>query len=114
MALMWLLDVNIPLALKTFLAQHQITVETAENRGWRQLENGDLVSAATTAGFHCLITRDKKIAQSAAKALGQYPEFAVVIITINQVKEPLYLKHFEDEWNKSPLQPIRGKVISWP
>ena len=111
---MWLLDVNIPLALREFLEKHKITVDTAESRGWRELENGDLVSAAMAAGFRCLLTRDKKIAHSAAKALGQSPDFSVVILTINQVKEPIYLKQFEDAWNKSPITPIRGKVTPWP
>lgn len=111
---MLLLDVNIPLAVKAILEKYGLRADTAENRGWRELENGDLVSVAMTAGFRCLLTRDKRFAKSAAKALTRFPEFSVVILVIAQVKEPQYLKNFEDTWKQSPIAPIAGKVIVWP
>jgi predicted nuclease of predicted toxin-antitoxin system len=111
---MWLLDVNIPLALKAFLKQKGITAETAEERGWRQLENGDLVSSAATAGYQCLLTRDRRFALSARKTLKKFPGFSVVIIRLLQMKEPLYFDAFETAWAKRAVTPIPGKVIEWP
>ena len=111
---MLLLNVNIPLAVKAFLEAQGLKADTAESRGWRELENGDLVSAAMKAGFRCLLTRDKRIANSAAKALSHFPEFSIIILVIAQVKEPQYLKNFEEAWKKSPLKPASGKVLDWP
>lgn len=109
-----LLDVNIPLAIKGFLEKQGIKADTAESRGWRELENGDLVSAAMKGGFRCLLTRDKRFSKSAEKTLKQFPEFCVVILVIAQVKEPQYMKNFEEAWKKSPIAPVAGKVILWP
>lgn len=114
MTLMLLLDVNIPLAIKAFLEKQGLRTNTAESQGWRELENGDLVSAAMAVGFRCLLTRDKRFSKSASKALNKSPEFSVVILVIAQVKEPLYLKSFEEAWKKSPITPVPGKVILWP
>jgi hypothetical protein len=36
-------------------------VETAYERGWAEFTNGDLLSAAESAGFDLLITTDKRI-----------------------------------------------------
>lgn len=43
---MWLLDVNIPRQLKALLSELGIPSETATERGWGTLVNGDLVEAA--------------------------------------------------------------------
>jgi hypothetical protein len=37
------------------------TVTEARSRGWDQLENGDLLSAAEAAGFDILLTTDKNL-----------------------------------------------------
>jgi predicted nuclease of predicted toxin-antitoxin system len=54
-----LLDHNTPAPLRYSLQGHQ--VETAYERGWAVLSNGDLLSAAESAGFDLMITTDKGI-----------------------------------------------------
>ena len=54
-----LLDHNVPMPLRKLLIGHQ--VETAYIRGWSQLVNGALISAAENDGFDLVITTDKGI-----------------------------------------------------
>jgi predicted nuclease of predicted toxin-antitoxin system len=54
-----LLDQNIPAPLRHTLPGHQ--VETAYERGWAELLNGDLIAQAESAGFELLITSDQGI-----------------------------------------------------
>ncbi len=54
-----LLDQNTPAPLRYALQGHQ--VETAYERGWAELTNGELLSAAEAAGFDLIITTDKGI-----------------------------------------------------
>ncbi len=54
-----LLDHNTPAPLRYALHGHQ--VETAYERGWAELTNGELLSSAEEAGFDLLITTDKGI-----------------------------------------------------
>lgn len=54
-----LLDHNTPAPLRYALRGH--TVDTAFERGWAELTNGDLLAAAESAGFEVLITSDQGI-----------------------------------------------------
>jgi predicted nuclease of predicted toxin-antitoxin system len=54
-----LLDNNAPKRLRTELPGHN--VETAFERGWASLTNGDLIAAAEAAGFDVLVTADKNL-----------------------------------------------------
>jgi hypothetical protein len=54
-----LLDHNIPVPLRYVLRGHQ--VETAYERGWAELLNGDLIAEAELAAFDLLITSDRGI-----------------------------------------------------
>jgi len=54
-----LLDQNVPAPLRHILPGHQ--VETAYERGWAELLNGDLITQAESAGFDLLITSDQGI-----------------------------------------------------
>jgi hypothetical protein len=54
-----LLDHNTPAPLRYALLGHQ--VETAYERGWAELQNGDLITEAESAGFDLLITTDQGI-----------------------------------------------------
>jgi predicted nuclease of predicted toxin-antitoxin system len=54
-----LLDHNTPAPLRYALQGHQ--VETAYEKGWAELLNGDLIEAAEADGFDVLITTDKGI-----------------------------------------------------
>ena len=49
----------LPVPLRYWLIEHQ--VETAYERGWAELANGDLVQMAEEAGFDVMITTDKGI-----------------------------------------------------
>jgi hypothetical protein len=51
-----LFDQGVPLPLKMWLASHH--VETARQRGWSELLNGELLAAAEAAGFDLFITTD--------------------------------------------------------
>jgi hypothetical protein len=54
-----LLDHSTPVPLRHWLTGHH--VETAYERGWAALSNGDLLRMAEGAGFEVLITTDKGI-----------------------------------------------------
>jgi hypothetical protein len=70
---MWLLDANMDVHLVAVLGEFGIRCDTAANRGWKALSNGDLVAAAVAAGFHCLLTRDRLFGESASRALKSLP-----------------------------------------
>ena len=54
-----LFDQGTPAPLRRTLAGH--VVETAYERGWSSLENGELIAAAEGAGFDVLVTTDKNL-----------------------------------------------------
>lgn len=54
-----LFDQATPVPIRTFLERH--TVQTAAQRGWDTLKNGELLQAAEDAGFDVLVTPDKNI-----------------------------------------------------
>jgi hypothetical protein len=111
---MWLLDVNMPRQLKGVLAELDIAADTAIDRGWGTLVNGDLLKAAATSGFRVLLTRDRLFGESVAGGLQDYPAFSIVIVTIPQARAPQFLSSFRAEWAKDPIVPIPGQVESRP
>ena len=52
-------DQGTPVPLRNFLSSHQ--VETAFERGWSTLSNGDLLAAAEQEGFEVFVTTDKNL-----------------------------------------------------
>lgn len=54
-----LFDKSAPYGLARWLEGHD--VETAEQRGWGRLENGELLKAAEESGFALFLTADKNI-----------------------------------------------------
>ncbi|MGH8019838.1 MAG: hypothetical protein ACREIA_16475 [Opitutaceae bacterium] len=54
-----LFDQGAPVPLRRFLPGH--TIETAFERNWGTLQNGDLLSAAESAGFDAIITTDQNL-----------------------------------------------------
>jgi hypothetical protein len=54
-----LFDQGTPVPIRPFLREH--TVQTAAQRGWDTLKNGELLKAAEDAGFDVLVTPDKNI-----------------------------------------------------
>jgi hypothetical protein len=91
---MWLLDANIDVHLVSVLRGLEISCDTAGQRGWKSLSNGELVRVAVDAGFKCLLTRDQLFGESASQALKQFPEFAVVVVNAPQRPWPRYREEF--------------------
>ena len=54
-----LFDQGTPNPLRNYLAAH--SVDTASERGWSDLDNGDLLEAAEDEGYDLLITTDQNI-----------------------------------------------------
>jgi hypothetical protein len=54
-----LFDQGTPLPLRHLLIGHD--VETAFEKGWATLDNGDLLSAAEDASFQILVTTDQNL-----------------------------------------------------
>lgn len=111
---MWLLDANVDVHLVPILRSFGVECDTAANRGWKSLSNGDLVRAAVEARFQCLLTRDRLFGESAARALKSFPDFAVVVVEMPQLIWPEYSKQFRQNWLLNPIVPVPGKLTSWP
>lgn len=54
-----LFDQGTPVPLRNHLANH--IVETAYEKGWSNLKNGDLLTQAEAEGFDALITTDQNL-----------------------------------------------------
>lgn len=54
-----LFDQGTPVPLRNFLADHDVS--TAHEFGWGELQNGDLLRAAESAGFDAVITTDQNL-----------------------------------------------------
>ncbi len=54
-----LFDQGTPAPLRQFLLDHE--VETAYERGWSSLQNGELIAAAESAGFAVFVTTDRNL-----------------------------------------------------
>ena len=111
---MWLLDVNLPNGLLRLLQSVGIACDTTVRREWRELTNGELAVAALAAGFRVILSRDRGFGASAGTLLAQSPELAIVIVTIPQAREAVYLEAFEARWRERAIVPVPGSVIQWP
>jgi predicted nuclease of predicted toxin-antitoxin system len=74
-----LFDQGTPLPLRKHLRDH--TVVTAFEKGWNELENGDLLAAAEADGFDALITTDQNLRYQ--QNLSGRKIAVVVILTAN-------------------------------
>jgi hypothetical protein len=54
-----LFDQGTPAPLRQLLLGHE--VETAYERGWSNLQNGELIAAAEAAGFGVFVTTDRNL-----------------------------------------------------
>jgi hypothetical protein len=111
---MWPLDANMDVHLVDVLAEFGIACDTAGNRGWKALSNGELVRRAVTDNFECLLTRDQLFGESAARALKAFPRFAVVLVNLRQQRWLLYRQQFLAAWSQRPIRPVAGQFTSWP
>jgi predicted nuclease of predicted toxin-antitoxin system len=74
-----LFDQGTPVPLRNHLPHH--AVETAYERGWNDLKNGDLLARAEAEGFDALVTTDQNLRYQqnlAARKIG-----VVVLMTTN-------------------------------
>lgn len=70
-------DQGTPGPLWRSLVEHE--VETAHERGWSQLKNGELIAAAEEAGFDIFVTTDQNLKYQ--QNLGNRRIAIVVILT---------------------------------
>ena len=54
-----LFDQGTPVPLRRYLTEHEVA--TAAEMDWSQLTNGELLAAATEAGFEVLVTTDQNL-----------------------------------------------------
>lgn len=54
-----LFDTCVPRPLQQYLAAHEVV--RAQQQGWGELRNGDLLNAAESAAFELFITADKNL-----------------------------------------------------
>jgi hypothetical protein len=73
-----LFDHNVPRKLRQSMIAHQVI--TADEMGWAELGNGELLRAAQGAGFAVMITGDKNL--SFQQNL-QLVELALVVLSTN-------------------------------
>lgn len=111
---MLLLDENLPLKIKDILEQNGYKCETVFTLGWSGLKNGQLVSKAIEKGYSAILTKDKLFAESAAKSLSKFPNFAVIRITLLQKTLKEYLNNFSLLLKEKPLELILGTLTEWP
>ena len=111
---MWLLDVNLPQGPLRLLTDLGIACDSTIRRGWRELTNGELASAAIASGFEVILTRDREFGIAPSSVGPQWPQLAIVVITIPQARESAYLEVFEAHWRRSGIVPTPGTIIEWP
>lgn len=99
-----LFDQATPVPIRPYLKGHD--VRTAAQQGWDALQNGDLLTAAETAGFDLLLTTDKNMRYQqnlagrkiAVVVLGQQqwpdlrPHVQLVIDAVNTAEPGSYLE----------------------
>ena len=83
-----LFDQSTPVPIRPFLKGH--TVETAWQRGWDKLRNGDLLKAAEEAGFEVLVTPDKNI-----RYQQNLEKYRIAIVALGNPQWPV-LRHHVD------------------
>ena len=66
--------------LTDLLREYGIRREAATRRGWGGLTNGELVEAATKAGFTCILPRDRLFADSVGRMLDEHSNFSIVVV----------------------------------
>src|ERR1041385_342173 len=72
-----LLDACVPRPLRKFLPDH--SVQTAQEMGWSQLKNGDLLQAAETQ-FEVFVTTDQSLKHQ-QKVVGR--KLAILVLLTN-------------------------------
>ena len=74
-----LFDVNIPEPLRSYFAEH--SVDTANEKGWARVRNGNLLDNAEKDGYEVLITADQNMRYQQNMASRQ---LAVIVLLSNR------------------------------
>jgi hypothetical protein len=83
-----LFDQGTPVPMRPFLVGH--TVETAAQRGWDKLKNGELLEAAEQSGFEVLVTPDKNIRYQQNLVLRR-----IALVVLGNPQWPVLRRHVE-------------------
>lgn len=83
-----LFDQSTPVPIRAFLKGH--TVQTAWQRGWDKLKNGDLLKAAEDAGFDVFVTPDKNIRHQQNLKL-----HSIAIVVVGTPQWPVLRHHID-------------------
>jgi hypothetical protein len=83
-----LFDQGTPVPIGPFLREH--SVQTAAQRGWDKLKNGELLKAAEEAGFDVLVTSDKNIRYEQNLKIHR-----IAIIVLGNAQWPVLRRHIE-------------------
>jgi hypothetical protein len=83
-----LFDQGTPVPIRPFPREH--TVETASERGWQKLKNGDLLKAAQEARFDVLVTPDKNV-----RFQQNLRKYTIAIVVLGNAQWPV-LRHYVD------------------
>ena len=111
---MWLLDANMDVHVLDVLKELGVPCDSAIHKGWSELANGELVSAAIKAGFVCILTHDRLFGKSAGSSLKSSPDFSIVVVHLSQKPWREYVALFRDTWRNEPILPVPGTVVHWP
>ena len=84
-----LFDQGTPVPLKGILTSHEI--ETATEKGWSSLSNGDLLNEAESNGFEALITTDQNLQYQQNLA-----ERSIAIVVLTRASWPKIQGKLED------------------
>jgi hypothetical protein len=83
-----LFDQGTPVPIRPFLIGHM--VETAAQRGWDKLKNGELLEVAEEAGFEVLVTPDKNIRYQQDLALRR-----IALVVLGNPQWPVLSRYVE-------------------
>ena len=83
-----LFDQGTPVPIRRFLKEHK--VQTAAQRGWEELKNGELLEAAEEAGFEVFLTPDKNIHYQQNLAIR-----TIAIVVLSNPQWPVLRRHVE-------------------
>src|ERR1700744_1654697 len=83
-----LFDQSTPVPIRTFLKGH--TVQTAWQRGWDKLKNGELLKAAEHGGFDVFVTADKNILHQQNLQI-----HSIAIVVVGNPQWPVLRQHVD-------------------
>jgi hypothetical protein len=100
-----LLDESAPRALKRILTDHD--VETAPDRGWASLRNGELLGLAVSEGFDVFVTPDQSLPHQ--QNLASF-HIAVVVLACGLNRMATY-EPLADELRQAIESAVRGAAL---